>query len=100
MAGQDGGHRDPASLAEAEVVRRSVGGTLHAHGGERFMDPGVELVAADAEVPRTERDVVAYGRHEELVVRILEHDADATPDLGEVALVDGETADADGRRRR
>ena len=42
---------------------------------------GLELVAAQPEVGGPERDVVAHGRHEQLVVGILEHDPDPSPDL-------------------
>ena len=44
----------------------------------------VELGTADAEVGRAERDVLADRRHEQLVVRVLEDDADPAADLAQV----------------
>jgi hypothetical protein len=38
------------------------------------------------EVRRPERDVLGHRRHEQLVVRVLEHDADAPADLAQVLL--------------
>ena len=92
---QHRGQRDPPALAEAEVVRRAIGGVGHADGVERLGRAGVQLGAAQPEVRRPERDVVADGRHEQLVVGILEHDADAPADLGQVGLLDGQAADGD-----
>ena len=60
-------------------------------------DPLVELVAAQAEVRRSERDVVADRGHEQLVVGILEHDAHPAADLLQVLLHDGQAADAHRR---
>ena len=61
---------------------------------ERLVDPLVEVVAAQAEVGRAERHVVADRRHEQLVVGVLEDDADAAADLRQVpALVDRQPAD-------
>ena len=65
----------------------------HADGGERVGDPRVELVAAEAEVGRPERDVVAHRGHEQLVVGILEHDADPPADLLQVAPCHRQPAD-------
>ena len=47
----------------------------------RAAGPVCELGAAQAEVGRPEGDVVVHGGHEELVVRVLEHDPDASADL-------------------
>ena len=55
----------------------------------------LELVAADAEVGGPERNVVVDRRHEQLVVGVLEDDADAAADLGEVGLRHGQVADDD-----
>ena len=50
-----------------------------------------ELRAAQAEVGRPERDVLGDRRHEQLVVRVLEDDADPAADLGEAARSAGST---------
>ena len=55
--------------------------------------PGGQLVAPQAEVGRAEGDVVAHGGHEQLVVGVLEHDADPPADLGEVGLHHRQPAD-------
>ena len=72
-----------------------VGELLHPDGGERALHAHVELLAADPEVRGAEGDVVAHGRHEQLVVGVLEHDADAAADLLQVLLLDRQPADAD-----
>ena len=46
----------------------------------------LELGAREPEVGRAERDVLADRGHEQLVVGVLEDDADPAPDLGEVVL--------------
>jgi hypothetical protein len=53
----------------------------HVHGRQRVVHPLVERGPGDPEVDRTERDVLRDGRHEQLVVGVLEDDADAAPDL-------------------
>ena len=68
---------------------------------ERLVDALVELVATQTEIGRPERDVVAHRRHEQLVVGILEHDPDPSPDLLELWPGDRQSGDQDlaGRRR-
>ena len=51
---------------------------------ERRQDARVELGPGQAEVGRAEGDVVAHRGHEELVVGVLEDDADAAPHLLQV----------------
>ncbi len=51
--------------------------------------------ARQAEVQRPERDVLAHGRHEQLVVGVLEHEPDARAQLAHVAA-----PDVDARRPR
>ena len=102
--GQHGGDRDPAALAERQVVRRPVAVRGHADRGERLVDPGAQLGAAQAEVGRAERDVLGDRRHEQLVVGVLEDDADPAADLGQPRPgrrgSTGEAADLDACRRR
>ena len=77
--GEDGGDRRPPALA----LRQRVGGAARrarqAHRGEGVLDPRGNLVAAQSQVERPERHVLAHGRHEQLVVRVLEHEADPRP---------------------
>jgi hypothetical protein len=91
---QHRGRRDPSALAEAEVMRRPVCVGGHADGVEGAEDAPVELGTAQPEIGRAECDVVTHCRHEQLVVGILEDDADPPADLGEVTLDDGEAGDA------
>ena len=62
----------------------------------------LELGAAQPEVGRAERDVVAHGRHEQLVVGVLEDDADPAPHLQQVRVGDRQApttvTDAGARR--
>ena len=62
---------------------------------ERGLHPRLELVALEAEVGRAEAHVLADRAHEQLVVGVLEHDADPAPDLGDVVLGDRQPADGD-----
>ena len=87
--------RDAPTLAEAEVVRRPIGGVSHPDRGQRLGRPGGQLVAAQPEVGRPEGDVVADRGHEQLIVGVLEDDADAPADLGQVGLLDGQPGDGD-----
>jgi hypothetical protein len=93
--GQHGGDGHAAPLPEGQVVRGPVGEVGHAHGLEGLDDAGVELRAPDTEVRRTERDVVAHRRHEELVVGVLEDQAHPSPDLEQVGLGDRQPGDGD-----
>ncbi|CAM5295258.1 hypothetical protein SHIRM173S_02535 [Streptomyces hirsutus] len=68
----------------------------HADQGQRPVDPLLQLLAPEPGRRRTERHVLPHGRHEELVVRVLEDDADPAPDLGHVPLADGQSGDGDG----
>ena len=85
---QHGRGRDSAALAEAEVVGRPVGEGLHPHGGERLVHAGLELGTTNPEVGRAEGDVVVHGRHEQLVIGVLEDDPDTLADLAQVRLRD------------
>ena len=64
----------------------------HPDDVERRRHAALELGAAQPEVGRPERDVLADRRHEQLVVGILEHDPDATADLAQVLLLDRQPA--------
>ena len=66
-------------------MRRPVGDVGHPDLLERAAHPRVELGAGHAEVGRSEGDVLGDGRQEELVVRVLEDDADPAPDLAQAA---------------
>ena len=84
---QHGRDRDPAALPEAEVVGRPVGEVAPCRRRRAPRRP-----AASSSAPRSPRlagpkaDVVAHGRHEQLVVGVLEDDADPAADLAQVRL--------------
>ena len=77
-----------------EVERRAVAVRDHADGGQRVVDPGAQLAPRHPEVRRAERDVLGDRGHEQLVVGVLEDDADPAADLAQVRL-----APPRGRRR-
>ena len=56
--------------------------------------------AAEAEVERPEGDVLGHRRHEELVVGVLEDEADPAAQLAQVAVRHVEAGDRAARRRR
>jgi len=52
---------------------------------ERLVDHGAHVRLRHAVLPRREGDIVKDGGREQLLVDVLEHHADAPPDLGPVA---------------
>ena len=69
------------------MVRGTIDVVAHADGIQRFFDDRIEFGVAQAEVVRTEGNVFADRRHEELVVGILEDDADFATHSSERFLV-------------
>jgi hypothetical protein len=69
-------------------MRSAVDDVLHPHLAECRADAGERLLRRRAEVERAERDVLAHGRHEQLVVGVLEHEPDARPQLAGIAAPD------------
>lgn len=70
------------------MVRRAVGGVGHVDGGQRVGDPAGDLGLGQAEIAGAERDVVGDGGHEQLVVGVLEDDADPAAHLPQVPALD------------
>ena len=82
--------------------RSAIGVLRHPHAGQRLAHPGVECLATQPEVRRPEGDVLADGRHEQLVVGVLEDDPDPLPHPpqigpGERQAVDHDRAPAAGQ---
>ena len=75
--GEHGGDRHAPALAHRQLERRPLGGALHADGGECLRHAPLDLRARQALVERAERHVLRDGRHEELVVRVLEDESHA-----------------------
>jgi hypothetical protein len=98
LHGQDGGDGGASFLTAGKVVGVPVGEAGGVDGGEGVFDELASFVDGDAEVGRSERDVVAHGGHEELVVGVLEHETDPAPDLSKVGLGDGGVVDGDRAR--
>jgi hypothetical protein len=71
-----------ALLARAQAVGRAVRGVGEADAGERGGDAGGQRVAPFAALARAVRDVLADGGAEELVVGVLEEEADVGADGG------------------
>ena len=93
--GQDRGDRGATSLAATEAVGGAVGDVGRRHRGERGVDTAVDLFGPEAEVGGAERHVVANGVHEQLVVGVLEHEADTAADLRDRGRTERETVDGD-----
>ena len=77
------------------MVRRPVGVVGHADQVEGVHHPAVELRAREPEVRRPEPDVGPHRAHEQLVVGVLEDDADPAPDLAQVLARHRQAADRD-----
>ena len=60
---------------------------------ERLGDPVLDLLARAAAVERAERDVLADGRHEQLVVGVLEDEPDAGAQVADVVVADAQAGD-------
>ena len=60
---------------------------------ERLRHAVLDLGLGEAEVERAERDVLAHGRHEELVVGVLEDQADAGAQVAHVVVADAQARD-------
>ena len=67
---------------------------------ERRGDAVLDLRASRAEVERAEGDVLAHGRHEELVVGVLEDQADAGAQVAHVVVADAQAGDLELARCR
>ena len=89
---QDRGDRDATALTEGEMVRRAVEGVPHAHLPSA-LSTRASSRTADAQVRRSEGDVVTHRRHEQLIVRILEDDPHSPADLPQVLLAHLEPTD-------
>ena len=77
----------------AELVRRAVGVLAHPHRLQRALHAVLDLGLGEAEVERPERDVLAHGRHEQLVVGVLEDEADAGAQVAHVVVADAQARD-------
>ncbi len=78
------------------MVRCAVGGVGHADRLQRLDDAGVDLVRRQPEVRRAEGHVLADARHEQLVVGVLEDDADAPAHLLQVLALHRQAVDVHG----
>ena len=75
----------------ASPIRTAASASSHPRG---------HLVAREAEVQRAERDVLAHGGHEELVVGVLEDEPDPRAQLAQRRRADLEARDLELARRR
>ena len=97
---QNGGQcRAPA------LTTRHVGGTArgqigHRHDLEGTRDTRFQFGAADPEVGGSKRDVLREGRHEQLVVGILEDHSDLAPDITKSLARQRRPGDLDSALRR
>ena len=79
-ADQDAGQADAAFLARRQVMRRPVCVAVQADGRQRVAHGPVDLGGGPAPRARAVAHVFADGEADQLVVGILEHDADAIAD--------------------
>lgn len=77
--GEHSGDADAAALSVTEVMRRAVGGVCHFHLAEGLSRPGLGFLRRQVLVEGSEGDVVEHAKGEELVVGVLEYEADLVP---------------------
>src|SRR6185437_8956094 len=92
LEGEHAGERDAAHLAPGEAERVAILERLERQPdrGHRALDAAAHLGVVEPELARTERDVVADRRIEELLLRELEHETDASPERPRVDVPIGE----------
>jgi hypothetical protein len=95
LNGQDSGQGDALFFATAEVV----GGSVEAGGDSHLLQcgpgSGFGFRTGEARLEGAEGDVIEDGGKEELVVGVLEEEADFAAKSGEVGGGDGEVADVE-----
>src|SRR5664279_2381567 len=72
--------------AEGEVMGRPVAMAVHPHCGQGIVDAFGNLCSWKPLVCRSKSYVLRYGGHEQLVIRILEHDPYSLSDLPAVIV--------------
>ena len=89
------------SVSARKLVRRVLAVLVHVDGPERRIDAAADLRGRDAEVFRAERDVLLHDARDELVVRVLLHEADAAAHV-ELRFLHGgvDAVHVDGAGRR
>ena len=88
-------HGCPALLTPAQVVRCMLCKSGGADVIEGLLDATSDLHSVKTQVRRTEGDVVADPVHEELIIRILEDEADSASDLSERLVPQNDSTDHD-----
>ena len=53
---------------------------------EHVHDPLLDFLRGKPEIERSERHILVHGRHEELVVGVLKHHPDGTPNRGQASF--------------
>ena len=100
FTGQNRGQRRPPTLTTGEMRGAAVGVFGHRHDFQRGVNPLGQRVTSDAEVRRAECDVLCDGRHEQLVVGILEHHPDPPSDVAQILAAQRHSADLDSAGTR
>jgi hypothetical protein len=96
LAGEDAGETDAAFFAAGEVMGEAVIEACQANLGEAFRDACGDFGRVEAELLGSEGDVFEDGGAEELIVGVLEEEADLAADGIEVVADGGLAEDADG----
>jgi hypothetical protein len=89
---QDAGQGRQAFLTGAEVVRGALAQAGEPDGGERLQDAAADFVLVASCVGGTEGYVLRDGRHEQLIVGVLEQEPDLTTGEGDVGVIHRLTA--------
>jgi len=93
--GENASERNAALFAGAEMIRGFVHHRAHGDLFERFPGPGERLFVRESEVQGPEGDVFKDGRHEELLVGLLENESDFGADRGGCPPVERHAANLD-----
>ena len=94
-ARQNSRQAHPLSLAEAEMMGRTIGRVLEIDAGQAFQGQLAGLGFAESQVERPKGHVFDHGGAEELIVGILEQQADLAADLRRSAGADLDSIDPD-----
>ena len=95
VARQDAGQARSLPLAEAQVMRRTVGLVSQLDPFQAIEGDPAGFGRGFSQVERPERDILDDRVAEELVVRVLKDQADPPADLGGVAIIDLQAVDPD-----
>ena len=95
LAGEHPGQAGSFSFSERESNGVAVGKGVESHILEREVDAGLDVVSIEPEIQRSEGNISADGRTEELIFGVLEQQSDAASDAAGVTWRGGKSVDQD-----